>query len=76
MREIVVDAGSIYALSRSTGISETAGHQGRDTVWCRSVRIYRQQKMHNWQSVFEEIQRDLSHEAELNGVFPRRGCHH
>jgi hypothetical protein len=39
------------------------GRQGRDSVWYRSVRIYRQQKMHDWTSVFEEIRGDLKRET-------------
>ncbi len=35
------------------------GRQGRDTVWYPSVRIYRQQRMHRWEEVFEEIREDL-----------------
>ena len=35
------------------------GRHGKDTVWYRSVRIYRQHKMHDWTNVFQEIRCDL-----------------
>ena len=36
------------------------GRYERSTPWYRSVRIYRQQKMHDWASVFEKIRGDLA----------------
>ena len=36
------------------------GRKDRHTVWYPSLRIYRQQKMHKWESVFEEVRADLS----------------
>jgi Flp pilus assembly protein TadD len=34
--------------------------QGTDTVWYKSVQIYRQQKMHDWTNVLEEIRSDFA----------------
>jgi ADP-heptose:LPS heptosyltransferase len=36
------------------------GRHDRSTIWYPSVRIYRQQKLHKWKSVFEEVRADLS----------------
>jgi hypothetical protein len=35
------------------------GRHGSSTVWYPNVRVYRQSKMHNWWSVFEDIRADL-----------------
>jgi hypothetical protein len=35
------------------------GRKDKRTIWYPSVRIYRQQRMHRWQEVFEEIRADL-----------------
>jgi ADP-heptose:LPS heptosyltransferase len=35
------------------------GRKDKCTIWYPSGRIYRQQRMHRWQEVFEEIRADL-----------------
>jgi hypothetical protein len=50
------------------------GRYERTTPWYRSVRIYRQQKMHDWASVFEEVRGDLADLAHESARVTRTGA--